>query len=273
MAEPIDEFIRGIQASRKYRSLELPEEMLRELMERELAAGRPAREAAHAARQKLHNIVAPYLGDPDYQKATHLLEGAFATGDPVLVKQTCTGLLSWHASTRERLPYLEEFYSRVFDVTGRPESILDLACGLNPLSFLWMGLSPAVQYHAYDIHGPRVAFLNRYFQLQGLAWQAEQSDILLRPPQDIATTAFFFKEAHRFEQRRHGCNRAFWQALHVHWLLVSLPSASLGGHHSLVDRQRRLVYQTLEGLPWRVTELAFKDEMVFCIEKTDEAKE
>ena len=53
------------------------------------------------------------------------------------------------------------------------------------------------------------------------------------------------KEAHRFEQRQHGCNRAFWQALQVDTLVVSLPAVSLDGQRSLVERHQRLVSQTI----------------------------
>lgn len=272
MSDPISAFVEEIQASRKYRSLRLPPGLPRDLLERELAAGRPQKEAEKLARQKLHNIVAPYLGDPDYPQAKLLLEEAFASGDPALQKQVCARLLQAHASTRERLPFLDEFYPALFSVTGRPGSILDLACGLNPLAFPWMGLPLSIRYITCDIHQPRVDLLNRYFQLQGLAPLAEQRDVLADPPPYRVEVAFFFKEAHRFEQRQRGCNRAFWQAVRARWLLVSLPSVSLGGHHSLRERQRHLVYGVLQGLPWPVVELEIGAELVFCIEKGDEAQ-
>ena len=62
-----------------------------------------------------------------------------------------------------------------------------------------------------------------------------------------------------------------WQALKVHYLLVSLPSASLTGRHNLIERQRALVASALEGQDWPVTELLFENEMVFVIEKPAQA--
>jgi len=96
-------------------------------------------------------------------------------------------------------------------------------------------------------------------------------DILLDPPQIQADVALFFKEAHRFEQREKGCNRAFWQALHVNWLLVSLPTENLTGTHSKLEQHRSLVRDTLSGLDWTVTEALFPGELVFCIRKPDGA--
>lgn len=266
MTKHPDELTAGILASAKYRLLGIPVETVRDLLEGELPLHRSQKEAVKAARQKLHNIVAPYLGDVDFTTASVRLEVAFQSGVRA-VQETCREILLQHASTRERMPILEDFYHCIFAQTGTPRVLLDLACGLNPLAFNWMGLPTTVRYHAYDINLPRVKLINHYFTLQGLAPLAECRDVLLDPPTEHADVAFFFKEAHRFEQRRPGCNRDFWQALNVRWLVISLPPSNLTGKRSLVERQRRLVHDTLEGLNWQMRELMFENEMVFCIEK------
>lgn len=268
--EEIERFICELLNSRKYRALGLPEDTVRDLLRQEMPKYSSTEEAFKAVRKKLHNIVAPYLGDVDYLSANEELKRAFNASDPSQVKEVCEKLLRSHVSTRERLPYLRTFYERLFSVTGVPNSVLDLACGMNPFAFPWMGLSLSVSYHAYDIHRSRVALINQYFCLQGLSPLAEVRDVLVDPPMIQADVAFFFKEAHRFEQRRHGCNRDFWRALRVKWLLVSLPIMDLTGHHSMVERQRALVERTLASLSWSVTELLFESELVFCIRRTDE---
>ncbi len=253
--------------SHKYRRLGIPPETVEDLLAHELGRNRSQKEAIKETRKKLHNIVAPYLGDPDFTKAEIELERAVGSQDPEEMKATCASLLSQHASTRERLPILEQFYQRIFKETGKPDSILDLACGLNPLSFPWMGLPCSVHYYAYDLNRPRLALIHSFFALLGMQPGGEARDILLAPPVEKAQVAFFFKEAHRFEQRQKGCNLAFWQALNVRYLLVSLPTASLSGKHNLLAQQRRLVYETLRGQLWQVTELLFDGEIVFCIDK------
>lgn len=260
----IPQLAQDILASAKYSSSDLCVDTVIDLLEREIPLYRSQKEAVKAVRKKLHNIVAPYLGDPDYAALAPALERAAAEGR---TQEACAAILASHASTKERLAILPEFYARLFALTGRPESILDLACGLNPFSLPWMGLAPAARYHAYDIHRPRVDLINHFLRLLGHAPLGEVRDILVSPPDTAADAAFFFKEAHRFEQRQHGCNRAFWQALRVRWLLVSLPPAGLTGRSSLIDGQRRLVYQTIAGLDWPVTEILFQNELVFCIDK------
>jgi 16S rRNA (guanine(1405)-N(7))-methyltransferase len=286
----IDSFVQEILSNRKYRALNLPEETVRDLLEKELAAGKTSpKEALKMVKHRLHNIVALYLGDPDYDAAAAEFTAAFKQESsepsaaaeftaaferepgerPAAVQAVCQQMLAAHASTLERLPVLEEFYTRIFAVTGTPDTILDLACGLNPFAWPWMGLPASTRYHAYDIHRPRVDCINHYFALQGLEPLAEARDILVAPPEIEADVAFFFKEAHRFEQRRRGACRPFWEALNVRWLLISLPSSSLTGRHDLADQHRRLVYSAIAGLPWQVTELLVGNEMVFCVKKSD----
>ncbi len=260
--------IQSILASRKYRELGIPEPTLRDLIAQEQGRGRSQKELEQVVREKLHNIVASYLGDPDYLAAAARLEAAFASGETAQVKAECHTLLAVHASTRERQPALEDFYPRLFAITGRPHVVLDLACGLHPFGLPWMGLPAGARYYAYDLHRPRIELINHFFRLSGLPELAFHQDILVEPPRETADVAFFFKEAHRFEQRQRGCNRAFWQAIPARWLLVSLPFSSLTGRRDLADRQRALVQRTLEGLDWPVTEVQILDEMVFCIQKT-----
>lgn len=250
----------------KYRALNLPPETLADLWAQERPRCKNEKEALKAVKRKLHNIVAPYLGDPDYPAAAAELDAAFTSGGEA-VRAACLRLLGLHASTRERLDHLNQFYAAIWEVTGLPGRLLDLACGLNPLALRWMGLPEGCEYYAYDLHQPRVALLNHYFRLEGRPAQAECGDILVNPPALQADAALFLKEAHRFEQRQKGCNRRFWQALNVRWLVVSLPGRSLTGKHDLLEGQRRLVAAALDGLDWPVTERAVGDEILFMIEK------
>jgi len=260
------EWVAELREGKKYRNLSLPDSTLQDLILQELPRHKSRADAMQAVRKKLHNLVAPYLGDPDYQQAEIDLREAFQHGGRERVLEICLQLLGSHTSTRERIPFMEDFYQQLFAYTGKPQVILDLACGLNPFAIPWMDLSAGVQYFAYDIHQPRVQLINIFLQGWGLNPLASQQDILVEPPRIRTDTVFFFKEAHRFEQRQHGCNRAFWQALDVKYLLVSLPTRNLTGQHSLLERQRSLVKTTLKGLDWKVEELIFQDEIVFCIQ-------
>ena len=50
--------------------------------------------------------------------------------------------------------------------TNASDRVLDLACGLHPLAFPWMGLPLTTQYYAYDIHQPRVDLIGHFFNFK-----------------------------------------------------------------------------------------------------------
>jgi len=259
----------AILQSKKYRQMGIPEETLRDIVTEELANHRSSKDAQKSVRHKLHTMMAPYLGDPDYEaEQVHLDQiPQFTSQDDI--QTYCTAILQAHASTRERLSILTPFYAGIFAHTGVPRVILDLACGLNPFAIPWMGLAADTRYYAYDIHRPRVNLINQFLIKMGLQPLGQVSDILLNPPEVEADVAFLFKEAHRMEQRRRGCNLPLWKALKVRHLLVSLPASSLSGQHDLAERQRHLVHTIMGEMPWQVTEMIFGNEMVFCIEKNE----
>ncbi len=262
-----EDMARSILSSRKYRNLDLPLETIEDLISHALDRGLKPDKAVDDAREKLHNIVAPYLGDPDYAEAMRELSQVSRFESDQSLREFSLKMLNSHASTKERIPQMDDFYGGVLSITGQPSSLLDLACAMQPFAVPWMGLPSGCRYMAYDLHKPRVDLINRYFEMAGINGKSFYGDILLQPPRDHADMAFFFKEAHRFDQRQKGCNRKFWQALDVRWLVVSLPATNLTGRFDLVDRQRRLVAITLEGLDWPVTEILIGNELVFCIQK------
>lgn len=259
--------IQAIKTSRKYRSLNLPDEMLLDILQKEVATHNRPKDIEVAFRGKVHNIVAPYLDNVNYAQEMINIQDAFEDNDPQIIRAYCLHILTQHASTKERIPSLGSFYKTLFDIVGQPTSILDLACGLNPFSLPWMGLDRSVAYYAYDIHKPRIDLINRFFTLSNRPALAFHQDILVSPPQEKADLAFFFKEAHRFEKREPGCNRQFWHSLKVSTLLVSLPTSDLKHHHDLIPRHRQLVEHALKGEVWPITEVIIDDEIVFIINK------
>lgn len=262
-----EDLLRSILSSRKYRNLGIPDATVLDLIRQAQVQSPHPREVEKIVKTKMHNLIAPYLGDADFSKAEVEMDQVFQSKSEQAVRNYCLRILNTHASTRERVPLLPDFYRRLFEYSGTPHSILDLACGLNPFSLPWMNLPADAQYYAYDIVQPRLNLINQFLRRFGKQPLAENRDILVDPPQIQADAAFFFKEAHRFEQRQKGCNRAFWFALKVKTLYISLPTANLTGTHSKLDQHRKLVYDTLSGLDWPVSEILFENEIVFCIQK------
>jgi 16S rRNA (guanine(1405)-N(7))-methyltransferase len=257
-----------LQNSRKYRGLAIPHETLLNLVEEAEKHEFNLMGIEKNVRLKLHNLVALYLGDPDYTLLQARLAGRKFPLNDRFLQDLCLETMKAHASTAERLPFLPGFYQTIFEITGMPSSILDLACGLNPFAIPWMNLPSKTHYYAYDLNQPRIDAIDAFLHAINQPGAAIHSDILVDSPQVQADVAFFFKEAHRFEQRKKGCNREFFAALQVQYLLVSLPTSNLTGRRDMLEQDRSLIEQSTTGTNWEVTELLFENEIVFCIRKS-----
>ncbi len=260
------EIAQRILDSRKYRDLDIPAATVIDLLQREIPKTKNLKTAEKNVREKLHQIIAPYLGDLNYETAEKKLIEARLSGKPA-IQAWCRDVLMAHSSSKERVPVMETFYQQIFAYTGIPQSIQDLACAMNPFSFPWMGLPEKTLYYAYDLHTPRMNLINLFFDIQGLQPLARVQDILIETPEIQTDAAFFFKEAHRFEARCKGCCREFFQRTNAKWLVVTLPAENLTGQHQMRDRQQRLINKAVEGFGWDVTEFEIGTEMVFCIKK------
>ncbi len=257
--------VEAIKRSRKYG--DTSEETIRALAVAAVHHHKKPKAAIKAVRKQLHGIMAPYLGDPDYDEALARLTAVFAANDQEQIKATCADILDTHLSTRERQPLLPAFYDEIFAVTGKPKRLLDIACGLNPLAFPWMGLDTDTELYAYDIHEPRIEFLNGYFELQGLRPLAKVQDIAYRFPEEEADVALFLKEMPRFSRHYGELGRPLLEALRVRWLVVSFPAVSARGGRRLDGRYREFMHQLIEGHNWPITEMLFGDELLFCVQK------
>lgn len=127
----LDEVVAALMSSAKYR--EISPALLRQIAAQELSKRRSLKEAVKAAKNKLHQIAGAYFGElPNFAAWQATLAGAAAAGEDL--RPLCRQWLAAHASTRERVPLLEQFYTRIFEGLPPIHSLLDLACGLNPLT-------------------------------------------------------------------------------------------------------------------------------------------
>lgn len=85
------------------------------------------------------------------------------SADSARLDDLIADLLSTHVSTQERFPYYETFYQVLFDLLDPPRTILDLGCGLHPLSFPFQQTVHALQlYIAIDKDAGAIETLAMY---------------------------------------------------------------------------------------------------------------
>lgn len=268
----LDALVAQIASTKKYRDVGVHSDTIRDILLAELSHHTSQKDAIQAAKKKLHEVVALYLGEVDTEQARHMLDQASTEGGEQAIKAACVELMRRHDSTRERLPLLDTFYEQIFAVTGRPQVVLDLASGLNPLALPWMNLERGAAFFAYEINRQRVDILDRFFTRwaapAGITGQAHFQDILIDPPTQPGDVALVMKEVHRMEKRRRGCVLPLLDVLAVRWLVITLPAHSRSGRHSLIETSQRQMRDLIGDRNWPMTLLAFDSELVFCFQKT-----
>jgi 16S rRNA (guanine(1405)-N(7))-methyltransferase len=255
-----------VQASAKYRSV--CERTIRRIAGDEWTGRGQLKRAIKATKSRLHQVHGAYESAVDYEQAHRSLQRAYTQGTEQEVRAACTRLLSLHASTRERLPVLALFYAQIYAQTGVPHTLLDLACGLNPLSTPWMGLGEGATYYAYDIDVERVAFLNSCLTLAGMTPGARLQDVICDPPTERGDVALLLKTSTCLERQRRGSTLALLDALQVPYAVVSYPVKSLGSREKgMPESYERAFREMVSGRPWAVTRLAFESELAFIVHK------
>jgi 16S rRNA (guanine(1405)-N(7))-methyltransferase len=264
--DEIERIVADVRASPKYRRV--CARTVQRIAEEEWAKRRNRKQAIKATRSRLHQAYGAYESRVDYDRAYRSLEAAHAEGTGPAIQEACRRLMSRHASTRERLPILERFYAAIYAHTGAPRALLDLACGLNPLSLPWVGLDAGVSYYAYDIDADRVAFLNRYLALAGAQGHARLQDVICDPPVERADVALLLKSSACLERQRKGSTLATLDALDVSHVVVTYPVKSLGRREvGMVGHYARTFLDMLGDRSWPVTRLEFATELVFIVDK------
>jgi 16S rRNA (guanine(1405)-N(7))-methyltransferase len=266
LASQLDTLTQAVLASPRYRGV--CAEVVRDIGARELAKRRNLAEAIKATKSKLHQIGGAYITSRQYAQWLEELRQAAGTGGAPALREACRQVMSYHVSTRERLPILEQFYARALADLPPARVVLDLACGLNPLALPWMPLAEDVEYYAYDLYQDMGDFLNGFLALAHVRGQAEARDVLSRCPAQRADLALLLKALPCLEQLDAGASLRLLEAVNADYLLFSFPARSLGGRKKgMVQNYEAHFRQLVAGKLWSIKRFEFATEVAFLITK------
>jgi len=237
----------------------------------ELGKRRTFKAAVKATKDKLHQIGGAYFrGIPRYAVWLHKLTTAKRLRDDQEFRHLCIQFMALHSSTLERLKILDHFYDSLFAQLPHVHSIIDIACGLNPLAIPWMPIASSTDYYAYDIYQDLIEFIGSFIELAGGRPHVEAADVLHRPPRVRADLAFVLKNVPCFDQVNKAATSQLISQLDVRYVVVSFPLRSLGGGDRFLTKQYTARFAELvQDTNWAVTRMEYKTELVFLIEKTE----
>ncbi|MGD0707717.1 MAG: 16S rRNA methyltransferase [Anaerolineaceae bacterium] len=226
--EAVHEVAAAAQAGGHYRAIDPA--LVERLAFQELSKGRSSKEAVKAVRSKLHQVGSAYLEKPvDYAALVTQLDALPASLHAPEVQAFCRQTMRLHTSSNERLALLDHFYAQALQSLAPIRSILDVACGFNPLALPWMPVAADVQYFACDIFSDMVGFLDHFFRHFQVAGSATVCDLSHSIPQQPAQLAFLLKTLPCLEQLDKSLSVRLLAEIPADHLLVSFPVASLGG--------------------------------------------
>ncbi|MDR1599560.1 MAG: hypothetical protein LBS11_06790 [Oscillospiraceae bacterium] len=196
-----------------------------------------ARDRDRAVRNRLYQITGAYSRHGAAARAFERgLDDKLRGLDPANPAGWRADCLAEHASTRERLPALMEFYGYIKDICSSAAVVADYGCGLNPFALpLWKpdGLT---RYEAYDADTRCVDYANALFRRMGLPEAARALDLVAETPRTTADAALLLKLLPVLDMQRVGRGLELLRDVASPIKVVSFPLAGLSG----TDRARRI---------------------------------
>ena len=224
------------------------------------------KDAEKAAREALHGITGAFLTPSERARLTVLLD-VWDGGDEGLSE-----ILAQHASTRERLPLpaMDALYRRIFEITGPPRSILDLACGLNPV-YLASRAPEGCEVVGVDISNACVTLIND--ALNADRTHAMCADLLCpnASPPERFDVALLFKVLPLLERQRAGAAMEVMNAVNARHIVVSFPTRTLGGRN--VGMAAHYTEWMASHMPPKRTDVGrfeTENELFFVLEELDQ---
>lgn len=261
------EIVERVLRSRRYHDVDAA--LIERLAGEELVRSRTVDEAVKRVKRRLHQAVGAFRGEGRGDSLAALR--AAWTGDlgAAAFRDACATVLATHASTRERLGDMPEFFVPLWEVTGTPSRLLDLGCGLGPLALPWMGLDADTRYHAVDADRRPLATVEAFLDLVGQPHEIEARDVVADPPERSADVALLLKLVTTLDRQDPVAAARLIRALVVRYAVVSFTRRSLGGRGRGMDRAYRDRLDRLVADVPRVrsvTERSVPSELIFILE-------
>lgn len=171
-----------------------------------------------------------------------------------------------HSSTAERLPHYGQLYQQLFSITSNPKTILDLGCGLNPFSILFMGCRLQA-YYAYDLSPLEIESINQFLRIikvKGKARVGDIAKILLFPRADAA---FLFKMTDILDQGQgHKKTEEMLRKIPAKHIIISFATVTMSSQHMRAPR-RRWVEWLCRRLNYSFSIIEIPNEIFYVIKK------
>lgn len=257
------EIVERVLSSSRYRDVDPA--IVRRLAGEELSRARNADDAVKRVKRRLHQAVGAFRGATRSSRIAEAWSGDYS--DPGF-RAACADALRGHASTRERMPYLDAFYAGIWAISGVPARLLDLGCGLGPLALPWMDLPHDATFLASDVDRRPLGTVAAFLELVGQPHRVEVRDLVAHPPSEEGDVALLLKLVTTLDRQDPEAATRLLRRLRVGHAVVSFPIQSLTGRGKGMERSYRERLDRLVADAGRVRDVAeasVVNELVFVL--------
>lgn len=176
-------------------------------------------------------------------------------------------ILETNLSTKERLRSYKKLYERIFEITGKPKSILDVGSGINPVSYIFLGCDP--KYIAIEIDSEEVNFLNEYFKIKNIDGKAilmsiNEENVKKLPKTDVC---FLFKVLDPLEKKGHKFSEFLIKGIKSKFIVASFSTKTIS-NKKMKYPKRGWFEQMIRRLGYRYRLVKTLNEFYYVVEKS-----
>ena len=215
----------------------------------------------------------------DYGKRNEILDSIkYCEGDELCDLELHKKLLSLHKSTKERLEGYEEIFDNIFSIVrdfGHEKEkyiILDLGCGMNPVSSIFYR-KRIKKYFASDVSEQDCRFIREYLKKMRIASEVFTIDLteekeygkLKNMKADIC---LIFKTLDQLERVKRNISEKLLKAVDAEIIVVSFPTVSISGKNIIDVSKRGWFEKLLDRLGWKFEKFNISNELFYVFKRS-----
>lgn len=262
----LEELIYTVQSSKKYSQIN--SDLLARIAALEFPKYKDLKTAVKQTRSKIHRLTSAFQSETNNYAQLINDYRDIPKSDEEKRISFLKRLLRSHASTRERLPFVEDFFQVTLSKIAPVRSVLDMACGLNPLAIPFMPLSPGFSYWACDVVEPEIDFLKAWFKEEEIEGKAFVCDLLGQIPDFNAQLCLVMKTLPILDQIDAGFSSRLLQSLNCEHILITYPTKSLSGRGKGMQQTYSEHFNKLTAdQPFSIQRFDFPNEIAYLLSK------
>lgn len=262
----LDQLVDAVRSSSKYQTIS--PDLIQKIGRDELSKRKNLKQAVKATKNILHQVAGAFLNSrPDYDNWLEKIRQA--NGNPEKTKAIASQIMAHHVSTYERIDLLDEIEETIFADLPEIHSVMDIACGLNPLAAPWMRLAPEAHYFAYDIYQNMMDFLQNVLTTWGFRGEGIVCDVTGNLPAQKVDLALALKSIPCLQNLDKSIGTRMIENVNCRYFLISFPSQSLSGVRKGMDEHYETVFSKImtNHPDWKIQTYQFSTEQFFLIDK------